>query len=55
MKYFNNEAHEVKRYDETLAQYETASIKTQTSLALLKSVILLYWLCMFSSIPRRFV
>ncbi|CAF3441818.1 unnamed protein product [Rotaria sp. Silwood1] len=35
VKYFNNEAHELERYDETLSEYETASIKTQTSLAML--------------------
>ncbi|CAF4157216.1 unnamed protein product [Rotaria sp. Silwood2] len=35
VKYFNNEAHELDRYDKTLSEYETASIKTQTSLAML--------------------
>ncbi|CAF0894953.1 unnamed protein product [Adineta steineri] len=35
VKYFNNEAHELERYDKTLSEYETASIKTQTSLAML--------------------
>ncbi|CAF1494631.1 unnamed protein product [Didymodactylos carnosus] len=35
VKYFNNEAHELERYDKTLSQYEVASIKTQTSLAML--------------------
>ena len=38
IQYFNNEAHEIKRYDETLSEYESASIKTQTSLAMLKFV-----------------
>ncbi|CAF0956811.1 unnamed protein product [Rotaria magnacalcarata] len=35
VKYFNNEAHEIERYDKTLSEYELASIKTQTSLAML--------------------
>jgi len=35
VKYFNNEQHELERYDKTLSEYETASIKTQTSLAML--------------------
>ena len=38
VQYFNNEAHEIARYDKTLSEYETASIKTQTSLAMLKYV-----------------
>jgi ABC-type transport system involved in Fe-S cluster assembly fused permease/ATPase subunit len=38
VKYFNNEAHELERYDKTLSEYESASIKTQTSLAMLKFV-----------------
>lgn len=35
VKYFNNEAHETRRYDEHLKQYQTASLKTTTSLAAL--------------------
>lgn len=35
VKYFNNEAHESKRYDELLKQYQSASLKTTTSLAAL--------------------
>ncbi|XP_033125673.1 ATP-binding cassette sub-family B member 7, mitochondrial-like [Anneissia japonica] len=35
VKYFNNEIHEAKRYDESLAQFEKASLKTSTSLAIL--------------------
>lgn len=34
-KYFNNEQHEADQYDKFLAMYETASLKTTTSLALL--------------------
>ena len=34
-QYFNNENYEAKRYDELLADYEKASLKTTTSLALL--------------------
>lgn len=35
VKYFNNEAHETRRYDEHLKQYQSASLKTTTSLAAL--------------------
>ena len=35
MKYFGNESHEFKRFDESLAQYEAAAIKGQTSLSIL--------------------
>jgi ATP-binding cassette subfamily B (MDR/TAP) protein 7 len=35
VKYFNNEKHEGERYDQALAMYEEASLKTATSLALL--------------------
>ena len=34
-QYFNNEHYEANRYDEVLAKYEQASLKTTTSLALL--------------------
>ena len=34
-QYFNNEDYEAKRYDKLLADYEKASLKTTTSLALL--------------------
>ena len=34
-QYFNNEKYEADRYDEVLAKYEHASLKTSTSLALL--------------------
>ena len=37
VKYFNNEAYEVSRYDNALQQYEKASIKIATSLAFLNS------------------
>ncbi|KAF2101725.1 ABC transporter-like protein [Rhizodiscina lignyota] len=37
VKYFNNEHHEVKRYDSALEQYERASIKVATSLAYLNT------------------
>jgi len=33
VKYFNNEKYEADRYDEVLAKYEVASLKTTTSLA----------------------
>ena len=35
VKYFGNEAHEAHRYDEGLARYETASVKSQVSLSML--------------------
>ncbi|EEB20224.1 ATP-binding cassette subfamily B, member 7 [Pediculus humanus corporis] len=35
VKYFNNEKFEADRYDSALKKYETASLKTSTSLALL--------------------
>lgn len=35
VKYFNNEKHESRRYEELLQQYQTASLKTSTSLAAL--------------------
>ncbi|XP_037578117.1 iron-sulfur clusters transporter ABCB7, mitochondrial-like isoform X1 [Dermacentor silvarum] len=35
VKYFNNEKYEVENYDRLLAQYQEASLKTTTSLALL--------------------
>lgn len=37
VKYFNNEAYEVSRYDAALKQYEKSSIKVATSLAFLNS------------------
>ncbi|KAL5628442.1 hypothetical protein BROUX41_003190 [Berkeleyomyces rouxiae] len=37
VKYFNNEAYEVARYDKALKQYENSSIKVATSLAFLNS------------------
>jgi ATP-binding cassette, subfamily B, heavy metal transporter len=35
VKYFNNEEYEAKRYDKNLASWESAAVKSQTSLSLL--------------------
>lgn len=35
MKYFNNEEYEAKQYDASLVNYESASLKTSESLAML--------------------
>ncbi|MBU0501154.1 MAG: ABC transporter ATP-binding protein/permease [Gammaproteobacteria bacterium] len=35
VKYFGNEARELKRYDDTLSQWEYSAVKSQTSMALL--------------------
>ena len=35
VKYFGNEAHEERRYDDSLKVYETASVKSKTTLSLL--------------------
>lgn len=35
VKYFNNERYELQRYDRTLAQWEEAAVKSQTSMSLL--------------------
>ncbi|MBL29173.1 MAG: metal ABC transporter permease [Rhodospirillaceae bacterium] len=35
VKYFGNEAHEAKRFDKSLARYEKAAVKSETSLAML--------------------
>jgi ATP-binding cassette subfamily B protein len=37
VKYFGNEEYEAKRYDEGLQRYETAAVKSQTSLSLLNT------------------
>ncbi|HEV7856641.1 MAG TPA: ABC transporter ATP-binding protein/permease [Herminiimonas sp.] len=37
VKYFGNEDYEAQRYDEGLRHYETAAVKSQTSLSLLNS------------------
>lgn len=35
VKYFNNEAFEVQRYDSTLSKWENAAVKSQTSMSIL--------------------
>jgi ATP-binding cassette subfamily B protein len=35
VKYFNNEAHEARRFDESLARYERAAVKSQVTLNML--------------------
>ncbi|MEM7392987.1 MAG: ABC transporter transmembrane domain-containing protein, partial [Verrucomicrobiota bacterium] len=38
VKYFGNEGHEISRYDQNLARYEKAAIRSQSSLSLLNIV-----------------
>jgi len=35
VKYFNNDPYEIRRYDETLEQWESAAVKSQASMSLL--------------------
>jgi ATP-binding cassette subfamily B protein len=35
VKYFTNEQYELKQYDDTLAEWETAAVKSQTSMSML--------------------
>ena len=37
VKYFNNEEHEARRFDRSMARYEDASVQAQTSLAVLNT------------------
>jgi ABC-type transport system involved in Fe-S cluster assembly fused permease/ATPase subunit len=37
VKYFNNEAHETRRFDKSMARYANASIQAQTSLSVLNT------------------
>jgi len=37
VKYFNNEAHEARRYDESLGRYETAYVRSETTLNMLNA------------------
>jgi ABC-type transport system involved in Fe-S cluster assembly fused permease/ATPase subunit len=37
VKYFNNEKHETRRYDVSMAKYSSASIQSQTSLSILNT------------------
>ena len=37
VKYFGNEAHEARRFDQALAHYEGAAVKSRTSLSMLNS------------------
>ena len=37
VKYFNNEGHETRRFDKSMAKYANASIQAQTSLSLLNT------------------
>jgi len=37
VKYFNNEKHETRRYDASMAKYSVASIQSQTSLSILNT------------------
>ncbi len=35
VKYFGNEGHEARRFDDALARYETAAVRTQVTLNML--------------------
>ena len=37
VKYFNNEGHETRRFDESMEKYSSASIQAQTSLSVLNT------------------
>ena len=48
VKYFGNESHEANRFDQSMAQYESAAVRSQTSLALLnigQGVIIAFGMC----------
>ena len=56
VKYFGNEAHEHARFDEALAGYETAAVKSQTSLSLLnvgQGLIISTGLCIVMLLAAR--
>ncbi len=48
VKYFGNEAHEASRFDQSMARYESAAVRSQTSLAILnigQGVIIAFGMC----------
>ena len=48
VKYFGNEIHEANRFDRSMARYENAAVRSQTSLALLnigQGVIIAFGMC----------
>jgi ATP-binding cassette subfamily B protein len=62
VKYFGNEEYEAKRYDEGLQRYESAAVKSQTSLSLLNTgqsliiavaVTLILWRATWASSTAR--
>ena len=49
VKYFGNEPHEARRFDEAMSRYETAAVRSQVSLALLnigQGVIIAIGMCL---------
>ena len=48
VKYFGNEGHEAARFDQSMAQYEKAAVRSQTSLAMLnvgQGIIIAFGMC----------
>ncbi|MBT3535223.1 MAG: ABC transporter ATP-binding protein/permease [Rhodospirillaceae bacterium] len=48
VKYFGNEGHEANRFDQSMARYEEAAVRSQTSLALLnigQGIIIAFGMC----------
>lgn len=56
VKYFGNEKHEYRRFDESLAGYEDAAVKSQTSLSLLnmgQGMIIAFGLIMIMTMAAK--
>ncbi len=56
VKYFGNERHEASRFDQSMARYETAAVRSQTSLAMLnigQGVIIAFGMCTVMLLAAR--